>query len=82
MGRGVTRICQGGTRIIFVIFENLLVAKRHAAHGKARGFARGLRGHTLMRFFFKMVQFGAFWCTFGSDLVINFFIITTFSYIK
>ena len=40
------------------------VAKRHVAHGEAMRFARGVRGHAPPRKFFKMVQFGAFWCIF------------------
>ena len=43
--------------------------KRHAAHGETIRFARGVRGHAPQRKFFKMVQFGAFWCIFGSDFV-------------
>ena len=56
----------GGPRIFFR-FGNLHVAKRHAAHGFAIRLARGVRGHVPPRKFFKMVQFGAFWCIFGSD---------------
>ena len=37
---------------------------RHAAHGEAMRFARRVRGHAPTRNFFKMVQFGAFWCIF------------------
>ena len=37
-------------------------------------FARGVRGHAPPpKKNFLMVQFGAFWSTFGSDLVLNFF---------
>ena len=62
--RGVPRIWQGGLRIFLFKFGNLHVAKRHAAHGKAMHFVRGVRGYAPSRIFFKMVQFGAFW-TFG-----------------
>ena len=63
--QGVPRIWQGGDQEIFFFrFGNLHVAKRHAAHGKAMRFARGVRGHAPPRKFFKMVQFGAFWCIF------------------
>ena len=54
----------GGQKFIFFRFGNLHVAKRHAAHGKAMRFARGVRGHAPPRKLFKMVQFGAFWCIF------------------
>ena len=54
----------GGPRIFFSRFGKLHVAKRHAAHGEAMRFARGVRGHAPPRKFFKMVQFGAFWCIF------------------
>ena len=50
----------GGQEIFFFRFENLHVAKRHAAHGKAMRIARGVRGHAPPRNFFKTVQFGAF----------------------
>ena len=63
--RGVPRIWQGGGQeFCFFRFGNLHVAKRHAAHGEAMRFARGVRGHAPPRIFFKMVQFGAFWCIF------------------
>ena len=59
--RGVPRIWQGGgPRIFFSRFGNLHVAKRHAAHGKAMLFARGVRGHAPPRKFFKMVRFGVY----------------------
>ena len=45
-------------------------AARHAAHGEAMRFGRGVRGHAPPRKFLKMVQFGAFWCTFGSDFLL------------
>ena len=54
----------GGPRIFFFRFGNLHVAKRHAEHGEAMRFARGVRGHAPPRNFFKIVQFGAFWCIF------------------
>ena len=54
----------GGQELFFSRFGNLHVAKRHAAHGEAMRFARGVRGHAPPRKFFKMVQFGAFWCIF------------------
>ena len=50
----------GGPRNIFFRFGNLHVAKRHAAHGEAMRFARGVRGHAPPRIFFKMVQFGVY----------------------
>ena len=59
--RGVPRIWQGGgPRIFFFRFGNLHVAKRHAAHGEAMRFARGVRGHAPPNFFFKMVRFGVY----------------------
>ena len=36
---------RGGQEFFFFRFGNLHVAKRHAAHGKAMRFARGVRGH-------------------------------------
>ena len=64
--QGVPRIWQGGDQEIFFFrFGNLHVAKRHAAHGEAMRFARGVRGHAPPpRKFFKIVQFGALWCIF------------------
>ena len=59
--RGVPRIWQGGGKNFFFRFGNLHVAKRHAAHGEAMRFARGVRGYGPPRKFFKMVQFVAFW---------------------
>ena len=35
---------RGGPRIFFFRFGNLHVANRHAAHGEAMRFARGVRG--------------------------------------
>ena len=55
---------RGGAKNFFFRFGNLHVAKRHAAHGEAMRFARGVRGHAPPRKFFKMVQFDAFWCIF------------------
>ena len=43
--RGVPRIWQGGGKNFFFKFGNLHVAKRHAAHGEAIRFARGVCGH-------------------------------------
>ena len=71
--RGVPRIWQGGARNIVFRFGNLHVAKQHAAHSEAMRFARGIRGHAPPRNFFKMVQFGAFWCIFGSNFVFKKF---------
>ena len=42
----------GGEQEFFFRFGNLHVAKRHAAHGKAMRFARGVRGHAPPRNFF------------------------------
>ena len=50
----------GGPRNFFFRFENLRVAKRHAAHGEAMHIARGVRGLAPPRKFFKTMQFGAF----------------------
>ena len=51
--RGVPRIWQGGGQEFFFFrFENLHAAKRHAAHGEAMRFARGVRGHAPPRNFF------------------------------
>ena len=53
---------------------------------RAALFSRGVLGHVLPRNFFKMVQFGAFWCIFGSDFVFKklqklpFFIIKFFKF--
>ena len=49
------------TKNLFFRFGNLHVAKRHAAHGKALRFARGVLGHAHPRIFFFN---GAFWCVF------------------
>ena len=57
-------LARGGPRNFFFRFGNLHVAKRHAAHGEAMRFVRGVREHAPPRNFFKMVQFGAFWCIF------------------
>ena len=54
----------GGANNFFFRFLNLHVASRHAEHGEAMRFARGVRGHGTPRNFFKIVQFGAFWCIF------------------
>ena len=51
-GRGEPRI--------FFRFGNLHVAERHAAHGEAMRFARGVRGHAPRLIFFKMVRFGVY----------------------
>ena len=51
---------RGGPIIFFFRFGNLLVAKRHAAHGEAMRIARGVRGHAPPIKFFKTVHFGAF----------------------
>ena len=64
---------RGGPRNFFFRFGNLHVAKRHAAHGEAMRFNRGVRGHSPPRNFFRTVQFGAFWCIFWSDLVLKNF---------
>ena len=61
---------RGGGENFFFEILNLHVAKRHAAHGEAMRFARGVRGHAPPRKFLKMVQFGAFWCIFGSDFLL------------
>ena len=53
-----------GGKNFFFRFGNLHVAKRHAAHCEAMPFVRGVRGHDPPRGFFKIVQFGAFWCLF------------------
>ena len=56
ISRGVPRIWQGGGQEFFFFrFGNLHVAKRHAAHGVAMRFARGVRGHAPPRNFLK-------WC--------------------
>ena len=57
--QGVPRIWQGGPRIFFSDLEICM----------SRSFARGFGGMPPTRKFFKMVQFGAFWCIFGSDFV-------------
>ena len=53
-----------GGQDFFFRFGKLHVAQRHAAHGEAIRFARGVWGHAPPRNGFKMVQFGAFWCIF------------------
>ena len=54
--QGVPRIWQGGDQEIFFFrFGNLHVAKRHAEHGEAMRFARGVRGHAPRESFLK-------WC--------------------
>ena len=53
----------GGPRIFFLRFGNLHVASRHAAHGKAMRFARGVRGMLPRENFFKwcnLVRFGVY----------------------
>ena len=64
---------RGGQEFFFFRFGNLHVAKRHAAHGEAMRFARGVWGHAPPRKFFKMVQFGAFWYIFLSHFVFKKF---------
>ena len=49
---------RGGSRKYFFRFGNLHVAKRHAAHGEAMRFARGVRGHAPRENFLN----GAIWC--------------------
>ena len=63
-----------GGKNFFSRFGNLHVAKRHAAHGEALlgGFG-GMPPPPPPRNFFKMVQFGAFWCIFLSDFVFKKF---------
>ena len=56
-----------GAKNIFFYVGNLHVTKRHAAHGKAMRFAKGVRGHAPREIFFKIVQFDAFWCIFESN---------------
>ena len=54
---------RGGPRIFFVRFGNLDVAMRHAAHGEAMSFARGVRGHAPREIFLKwcnLVRFGVY----------------------
>ena len=62
--RGVPRISQGGGgKNFFFRFGNLHVAKRHAAHGEAIRYARGVRGHAPPRIFLKwcnLVRFGVY----------------------
>ena len=60
---GVPRIWEGGGPRIFL--EILKFACREAMR-----FARGVRGHAPPRKFLKMVQFCAFWRTFGSDFLL------------
>ena len=53
----------GGPRNFFFRFGKLHVAKRHAAHGEAMRFARGVRGHAPPRNFLKwcnLVRFGVY----------------------
>ena len=59
----------GGNNFFRIGNLHMLRSKHHAAHGKVMRFVRGVRGHALLRIFFEMVQFGAFWCIFGSDVV-------------
>ena len=49
----------GGAKKFFSRFGNLHVAKRHAAHGEAMRFAKGVRGHAPPEKFFLN---GAIWC--------------------
>ena len=51
---------RGGGKNFFFRFGNLHVAKRHAAHGEAMRFARGVRGHAPPDFFLN----GAIWCVY------------------
>ena len=56
-------IIQGRPQDLVFGLGNLHVAKRHAAHGKAMRFARGVRGHVSPRNFFKwcnLVRFGVY----------------------
>ena len=52
--RGVARIWKGGGQEIFFCQIWKFACRE----------ARGVRGHAPPRNFFKMVQFGAFWCVF------------------
>ena len=61
--RGVPRIWQGGGGKNFFSSDlEICIRDMHTAHGEAMSFARGVRGHAPPRKFFKMVQFGVFWC--------------------
>ena len=54
---------RGGARIFFFRFGNLHVAKRHAAHGEAMRFVRGVRGHAPREIFLNwcnLVRFGVY----------------------
>ena len=64
----------GGARIFFFRFGNLHVAKRHAAHGEAIRFARGVWGHAPPpRKFFKMVNLMRFGVYFDQILSLKNF---------
>ena len=65
-GRSQDLVEVGGAKIIFFGFGNLHVAKPCALIGGSGAF-------------FKMVQFGGFWCIYSSDFVLNILIITIFS---
>ena len=65
----------GGPRIFFLRFGNLHVAKPCALLG-------GFGGMPPRENFFKMVQFGAFWCIFRSDFVFKKISKITIFYIK
>ena len=62
---GVPRIWEGGAKNFFLRFWNLHGAQRHAAHGEAMRFARGIQGHAPPKNFFKMVWLKFYLVRFG-----------------
>ena len=56
--RGVARTSEGCGKIFFLRFQNLYVAKRHAAHGEVMRFAKGFGACSPEKF----LENGATWC--------------------
>ena len=70
----------GGGQEFFFRFQNLHVAKRHAAHGESMRFARGVRGHAPPQFFFKWCNLMRFGVYFDQILSLQTLKITIFLY--
>ena len=72
--RGVPRIWQGGGQEIFFLDLEICMSQSDMLRmAKPYALLRGFGGMLPREIFFKMEQFGAFWCIFGSDFVFKKF---------